>query len=366
MQPLQATIIHLITADVSSEQVELLHRAIRQRDLAVRQVVVQLGSGEMPTLGGSRPTRVHTPLNCGWLAAGALRAALRRAHAPDDGNRVVLHAWSSDALCWCQGRIIDGAALLVSVASDADAARVLRRSAAAGASVRTAFACGHPAVRQRLLGLGVPQRRCHLLDPPIAGDRIDAADRPATRSRLSLEEGHTAVLALPPIRRHTGSLTAAWGALLLEKVRHDVRFVVPADGRERTRIERLVRACRHEWMVRAAPRALDLPDLIAAADLCVYLPLRPAPLGSVAAALAAGRACLTTSSIRAALGAHAPIWCCAPNDPEAAARGMLRALQECGDQREQLSAARADARRRFAVQHAVAQLRGAYKALLQD
>lgn len=321
--PLSAVVVHVVGADVSEERLAVLGALVAEDSLVTEHVVLHLGNGSLSVPAGVKGARVHAPLALGRLGGRALRHALWRRGLLDRGTPVILHAWCPGVVTWCRSLVAGHHPLVVEADAAADVVRLARWSATGALS----FVCSSAAGRQRLLQHGVPAARCALIRPWIDLACFDLGRRAAMRAHLKLEQGDTAVLALPPVARATGTFTAAWAAMLAHQARPDVRLVVPAGGREQRRVRRLVEACRRNGMLRFAPADATLPELLVAADLAVYLPRGVAPSASLAGAIAAQRPLVTTLAAVEEIGAGgANIWQCRPDDPEDAARQVLQAL----------------------------------------
>jgi glycosyltransferase involved in cell wall biosynthesis len=216
-----------------------------------------------------------------------------------------------------------------------------------------------------LLDLGVAEPRCVLVRPFVDPTAIDPARRAEARDRLGMGENQVVVTTLPPVARPTGTFIATWAALLLEKTRPEVRLVIPADGRERQRLRRLVEACRHEWMVHFAAPDLSLPDLLVATDLAAWLPNRDASPASLVWAMAAGLPIVATATpaVHELLADDPMTWLCRPDDPEDAARKMDRALGQPAKPTQQTARARARRLEAFSRSEMVSRYRRVYANL---
>lgn len=175
-------------------------------------------------------------------------------------------------------------------------------------------------------------------------DKPDRAQRAELRARLKLGPEHAAVVALPPVEHRTGTFVAAWAAMLVEKVRPDIRLVIPAGGREEQRVRRLVRACRHEHMARFADADMSPAELAVLADVAVFLPARQAPVTGLMWAMAAGRPIVATAvpTVTEFLTDGHSAWLCRPDSPQDAARQLLQALDRPDESRRMAAAARAE------------------------
>jgi hypothetical protein len=317
MPLMQTTIVHVVAADAPRDRLRRLHAALAAY---VPQAVVYVGPRAATDLTG---THVHAPLRA--LRAGSLQRQIARVAARDNAATVVLHAWSPAAAEWCLPLAAGNRPVLIELEPPADerAVAAWSRSHTFGCVVQSAAQQAH------LQAAGVPSPRCVVIEALESVEPHAAPDVAALRERLSLVGGERAIVTLPPIERCTGAFYATWAALVLEKVRHDIRLLVPARGGDVGRIRQLVQSCRHEFMVRFVPPDVTLGDLLAVADVATFLPPVDAPLGGLGAALGAGRAVVATDapSIRERVAGRAGVWLCRPRDPEDAARQMLAALE---------------------------------------
>jgi len=182
---------------------------------------------------------------------------------------------------------------------------------------------------------------------------------------LGLSDDDRAVLVLPPLTRAGGGFVATWAALLAEKVRRDVRLVLPADGPDTLRVRRLIEDCRHSWMVRWVPPHLPLRDTLAACDLAAFTPVADAPLSGLAAAIAAGTPIVAAGvpSVRELLADRKTGWLCRPGDPKDAARALLHALEHPDDSHRQAQHAQGNLGRSFAEESISAEYKNVYARL---
>ncbi len=325
MSPLAPVVIHVTAADLDAAQRAVLER-VAAREESRAHYLFHVGGGRGPQVPGLRVQRVHAPFDWPMLGAGLLRRAVL-ARVPAGPPRIV-HVWTPTAARWAVGLADDVTAMLFEVppALDAAALRAWLRDVPLASA---ALACPLCAVRTRLEAVGVPRRQCLIVPPLVDVAGLAAADRAAARARCGLSDGDTAVLILPPIERGGGAFYAAWAGMLVEKVRPDVRLLLPLGSPESDRIRRLVRACEHDRMFRFVTPELPLSELAAAADLAAFLAQGPVRPFGLATALAAGRALIATDNpavleLRCDRGL---VWWCRPRDPRDAARALLTALE---------------------------------------
>lgn len=214
------------------------------------------------------------------------------------------------------------------------------------------FVCQSRAVQRQLFRAGVPEARCVLIRPAVADSAPIGPDRRAdVRRQLKLDERHVVIAALPLTSCPTATFTATWAALLLEKVRPEVRLTIPGSCPGAERARRLAVSCRHERVIRFLPPTIPWRDSLGASDLAVYLPSGDAPLASLAYALASGCPVVAGSvpTVTELLVDGETAWLCAPDDPKDAARRMLQAIENVQQSRRQADQARGLARRVFSI-----------------
>ncbi len=363
MTPRAPVVIHVTAADLDAAQRAVLERVAAREYLCVHYLF-HVGGGRSPRVPGLRVQRVHAP--CDWpvLGAGLLRRAVL-ARVPTDRPRIA-HVWTPTAARWAVGLAEDVAAMLFEVSPSLDT-RALRAWLRDVPLAAAAVACPLSAVRARLERLGVPRRQCLIVPPLVDVAGLAAADRAAARARCGVGEGDTAVLILPPIEPGGGAFYAAWAGMLVEKVRPDVRLLLPLGSPESDRIRRLVRACEHNRMFRFVAPELPLSELVAAADLAAFLAQGPVSPFGLATALAAGRALIATDNpaVRELRCDRGLVWWCRPRDPRDAARALLAALEVSPEARIVPDVVVASAREAFSPEAVESTYAAAYTELAE-
>jgi glycosyltransferase involved in cell wall biosynthesis len=256
--------------------------------------------------------------------------------------------------------------VLVDVEATCDARLLADQVSRLAMEATVGLACSSDTVRRRLVVAGIPPRDCVVIRDTADQTAVDETRRSSIRAQLDLLPEHTVVLALPPAERGTGTVVAAWAAMLLEKVWPGTRLIVPGKGREVQRVSWLVESCRHRWMLRRAGRRFDLSELLAAADLAVFLPTGDAALGGVIAALDSGRPLIASAVpvTRELLSHGENAWLCRPDDPKDAARRMLQALEDPERSGAQAERGRALASQALSPRRLIEQVSRAYANLL--
>lgn len=286
------TIAHLVTADLAPESANHLHTLLTNRESLGEQHVLLPGGGESPLPPDITVHRVHAPL--GLLPLGRLHLQHRRRQFDlvGDGRPIIEHIWTANALRWCepdgyftQARIIEAS----DIVRPADL-----RAAIARRPAHIVFR--HDADERRWAPHAINLATSTI--PPIVATANDQQRaRTTTRARLNLADQHIALLLLPPLPRTSNAYFAAWATLITQKLHPTIRLLVPKAGPNTRRIQRLVTACRHDFMTRTTPPATPLPNLLAASDICLSLPDSVTHVAAPLSALAACRPILASATL---------------------------------------------------------------------
>jgi glycosyltransferase involved in cell wall biosynthesis len=362
MSATESLLVHLVAADTSTDSLALLRTVCAQPGLAAAQLVVRVGPGASDGQPAGETARVHAPLPLGWLRAYALRRQLERRGLLGDRGPTILHAWSNAAADWALPLAATHRPLLLNVEPGPHLSRLADWSRAQ----TLAFVCPNETTQRNLMALGVPSVRCVRIRPCIESASTAADHRPPVRRELGLGHGHVAVAVLPPLARQTGTFIGAWATLLLEKVRPDVRFILPGRSPEAERVWRLAVSCGHQRVLRFAPHGMPLGDVLAAADFAMYLPSGDAPVSGLAWAMAVKCPVVATCvpAVTELLADGENAWLCRPNDPKDAARRMLHAIEHGGQSREHAARAHTRAAALFSPSRTVEQYRQVYGNLV--
>ena len=339
-------VVHVVAADMSAARLDTLRLLLARPDVAGEQRVVHVGPRARRQWNPPNAVCVRAPLPAGLLRARALQRLVDQlADSSSASGRCVIHAWSPAAFDWCAGLCHPDQPLAVDVQAGDDLRLVVRRLASRPITSHAVLLCPTPLVRSRLVGLGVSPESCAIIPETIDAGELSQVDRDELRERLGLTPSQTVVLAVPPISRDAGTFAAVWATLVLEKVRPDIRLVVPADGREHYRIGRLIRSCGQERVTRLAGSDLRPAQLAALADLAVFLPRRDVPLSGLMWAMAAGRPVVASAipAVAEVLGDGRNARLCGTEGPAEAARLMLELLERPDEARRLANAARTDA-----------------------
>ncbi len=319
-----ATIVHVVSSRCTAEQLRRLN-VLRDGLTQWRHVVVQTGAGPLAAkLVGTR--RGHAPLPLRGLREGVLLRQVQACSGNAQKNIAVWHVWSPDALDWLGFNCVADGRLFVELDYGVDVRRSAERAWAVGAAREIVFRCSDQSASNELERWGVMHAQRPVGRPVLEVREAKTSDRAQLRRRLYLAPDDLAVLAVPPITSGSGAFTAAWATLLLEKVNPAARLVLSLHGEDAQRTARLVRACRHQWMVRYAGAEWTAAQLAAVCDVAAFLPDRPAPPHGALEVLSCGGRLVTTEWGRRLLPDAASVQQARVGDPEDVARALRRAL----------------------------------------
>ncbi|MCH7872183.1 MAG: glycosyltransferase [Planctomycetes bacterium] len=360
---MSVSIIHLLSADTPAPKLRVLDALLSKLNDAHRHTLVQVGPGPPVRLPGeTRIRRIRAAFNIPWLAAGRLREIAEKADVQ------LAHLWSNASLSWCPPLIEHGCRLLIEPESPRDARQIARWHASSPLSTPPGFACPTALTRRRLIEHGVPEKNCALIREFVDFAAINNCRAAQIRSALDLTETQRVVLLLPPVDSHGGHVTSMWATLLVHVIRDDVRVVIPDRSPEASRLRKLARNIGRASAMRFPGDRFDLPQLLAACDVALYLPPADASVSALVWAMASGRPILASATYAVAemLANQHNAWLCRPDDPKVAARKLLRIIESPGESRDLIDRARAQAYEVFGRQRMIAQYARAYENLIAD
>lgn len=345
-------ICHLASAGVDPIRMDIARRLAVTRAANVHHAFVFLGAGEAPDL--ERPwQRLAVP--GGWSRLATLRLAHWLMQAGP--GPVVLHAWTPEAVVAALPLVTTHRPLLVDWPPGSPGRR-LQRWLREGVF---ALVCSARTTRAALLAGGLPAARLLFVPPIVDAEAWTEAEqrRGALRAALELPPEARLAVFLPPLGTNSGALYAGWAGLLVQKTCPHLRVLVPEIGPGFERVRRLYQACRHNFMLRAAPAHWRPADLVATADVALHLPLGPVAVDALVVAAAAQLPLVVSRDphVREALGERAASWCTG-GVPRSAAQALLSTLE--GPAR--VPAARALGQ---APEVVLARYQGAYQRLME-
>lgn len=365
------TVLHLIGADASPAMFDRFAAAaglLADDNGEISHDFVEVGVGDAHPAGRARVdalraggvicSRIDPALRCRDLLSAALTERLAKSTVS------AVHIWSPAALsaCYCVGgtRLADWVRTAmggrrVSPAGQANLlidAMVLRDSVARRLFARgdrlpflrtPQIVCESDFEAAQLAPLGVSPYECRIAIAAAPWTATLPAVR-AIREELHVDAKHRLVVLIPPIERWAGAFIGAWATLVLEKLHHELRLVLPGVGTEVERLQRLVDSIQHDELVRFPGEALSFSALLTVADAALLLSDHATPRYGILAAQVAGvPILLSTPAARSADvrdGENA--WVCPPAQPKLAARRLLEIMEQPEEARRRAMVGRAD------------------------
>ncbi len=283
-------VVHVVAADLSAGAAAEI-RALRAYARPKRpHFVLQVGAGPVDAGWGHDRVfrRVDAPLGAAWLASRRLGRAIDEFLWPRGLDACLLLAWGGAALKWCMPLARAARPILASFDFDQPpreiVARLAARPAGASAAIRTTSAHG----AQVLERAGAADAGIALFPVAPLGALRPHLSRAQTRAALGVSAEERLLAAIPPVQARSGAVLAAWAALIVNELRHDVRIATIDAPAGATRLGRFVPPCRHGLLTPAQPVGVTLDDLLAASDVALYLAPRPAALWGLARAAGSG------------------------------------------------------------------------------
>lgn len=360
-------ILHLIDETTSDETLALLRRLVRAgRELAWAPVVGRVGRAADESWMQAADGVVHVGERLGGPIATALelRRRLKRTpaseaerHAPD-----LVHAWSESAAAVAVRVARGHCPTVVTLTGSPRARGRCAWWAARPPYAPPAIACTSRYVRKQAIALGARPDRCTVIYPaaetasPDDGAAHGSANEDGTARRLALRAALGIAPTAPVLMtaaapsRGGGHYYAVWATAVLQQIWPDIRLIVPGTSAEARRLVRFVESFRLPQLLIRPRTRTDAVTLAAAADLLLVPAIDEAPVGAIAAAMAAGLPIVGTQTPSTAemLRHGDNAWLCPPRNPMAMATLVRRVLRDPDAMRRVAQTARREAAERFA------------------
>lgn len=322
--------------------------------------------GRRPHSVAGLPLRqVRVPFRVSWLGARAVQQRLEAGDGRGSPAQAILHAWTPGALAACLPLVRRGVALLAEAESPSHVGSLARRSPMPEQNGSVAWIAPTAMVRRRLIEHGVRPDACALIRDAVDFAALRATRRGEVRAELNLPPDAIGLLASWPVDRGSGAFIAAWATLLVVNCGVGARLILPADGGEVRRIERLMRCARHEHAACSATAQHTYGELLSATDVVLHLPDQDASTAGLAQAMAAGRPIVASAlpSVMEMLVHGHNAWLCRPGRPRDAARRILQAIESPDRSRELAEVGRMQAFATFGRQRLREQYQAVYANL---
>ena len=196
--------------------------------------------------------------------------------------------------------------------------------------------------------------------PAVSADQV--------RNQLGVADNTPLVGSLAPLRPEKDLATFLRAAAAVSAVAPEARFLLIGDGSERQKLESLAEDLGLSGRVLFLGDRNDVPDLLAALDVCVLSSLTESFPNAVLEAMAMGRAVVATNvgGIPELVEEGTTGYLVPPGDADAMARRILELLRDPAQRRAMGGAGRARVEREFTPARMKQKLEGLYDRLLRE
>jgi glycosyltransferase involved in cell wall biosynthesis len=197
-------------------------------------------------------------------------------------------------------------------------------------------------------------------------------DRARGRTALDADDRQTVLLTVAQLVECKGHACLLEAMASLARIRPEIQLAIAGDGPLRASLEARARALGLQPRVRFLGHRRDVPDLLAAADLCVLPSLSEALGVALLEAMVAGCPIVTTTAggIPDLTADNDPLcqpvaWTVPPGDARALAEAILQALDQRVLREDRVERARQRAMERFTADRMVEATLGVYREILE-
>ncbi|HSI34195.1 MAG TPA: glycosyltransferase [Tepidisphaeraceae bacterium] len=152
--------------------------------------------------------------------------------------------------------------------------------------------CPTATMHRALVTAGLPEDRCHLVQPGVDFSRVRAKRDAALRAALGFDDSHHVLLAPGESTRAAGHDQVAWAAAILDVLDKKTRLLLWGRGGRAPSIAQFARKINQPALVTLAEqrlgRRVEFEELPGVADAAVVAPTEPAPTLPIAVCMAAG------------------------------------------------------------------------------
>jgi hypothetical protein len=288
------------------------------------------GAGQPLLCFGPPPGRDDSP-SCFGLAVAVRTVSMARLKAARLGGvsvgEAVAQCWSVTAAGALQaaGGLAAPPVVRLARAAEPDIHGLLDL---AGSCTPTVV-CAHPAIAAALADAGVAAE-VKVIGPLACTPPAGKTHRARSRRKLGLADHEVAIAAPGPVHRRSGHRMAVWATAILAVAEMPVRLVIRDTGRAARNVVNFARQGGFAGQVILAGADVQLPEMLAAADVAVFLGTDPPPPVHLASAMAAGLP-IVPADIPAArdwLCFHDNALPAPPGQPRAIARAMMRLIED--------------------------------------
>ena len=227
------------------------------------------------------------------------------------------------------------------------------------------FICASAAIRQMLVGHGIPEGRTVTVHEGIDLDRVAAAPPARLHEELWLPRHAPIVGNVAALVPHKGQRHLVEAAALVVRHVPDARFVIAGEGELRASLERQIKEHRLEKHVLLAGFRPDVLSLHKAFDVFVMSSVTEGLGTSLLDAMAAGKPVVATNTggIPEVVVDEETGLLVRPRDPQAMADAIVRLLQDADLRQRMGSAGLSRVRECFSAERMVQQTLRVYKRI---
>jgi len=204
-------------------------------------------------------------------------------------------------------------------------------------------------LRLRLVQAGAALENCLLIRPAVDSARLAGLDGQRLREKLAVPTDALVLLMPGPPSRPGGHYYGLWAGALLEKIRCEVRVVIPGISGELARLRRFARNVGSSEMLLGVGERYDWPELIGIADVVVAPFVGEVPAAPLGWAMAAGVPVVASATAVVAdiISSGKNGLLARPVDPLQISRQVLRVVDDQALRRRLVDAGRARCRELF-------------------
>jgi len=297
---------------------------LRQLSLLVGKDELIASVGPAPPLAGvDLPARAfHCPLGIPEWCGLRMNKAL--------GEVELVHAWSvrsaRAAATLCRTRRLR---FVLSIPCPPEG-RGLRARRPAGPRSGNRLTIPTGAGREALIRSGLDGCEIHVLPPPARPLSDAEARRRYVRRKLGITDSQRLLAAPGEMLRGAGHKYASWAHAIVRQILSDVVLLMPGGGPVERHVRFFAATTGYDDEVFFTGDRFCIEDVLAAADVAVFLAEKDVGVAPLAAAMAAGLPIVATRTSQVAeLAPHEQAALLSPpRDPRAASASLLRVIED--------------------------------------
>jgi len=232
--------------------------------------------------------------------------------------------------------------------------------------------CVSHAVAEECRRSGIPPRMIRVVHGGIDPEPWQHGDRARARTGLALDDRQVILLTVAQLVECKGHACLLEAVAFVARIRPEIQMVLAGDGPLRTALEARARELGIDSRVRFLGHRRDVAELLAAADLCILPSLSEALGITLAEAMLAGCAVVTTTAggIPDLTGDNDPqrqpvAWTVPPGDAQALAGAILQALDQPALRKDRIERARRRVLEWFTADRMVEATLSVYREILE-